>query len=454
MWFVTETGDCEPSEDDIIKIEINDFSETLTGDYYFSRPEVEITVEFDDVEIPAGVSWVGFQPDSVGEDIAYLLTAEDKGCEVMGDLPYYGYPRWTSSTVMWGDTYDLSWQLYGYSCGCPPYNLYIQSGTQSIDAIAGNWGTFSELGLTCYAEIWEFITEPENGTLQYEDNITNIDFTEPLGGTVDLPFKDFTFAYEGRYGLLIEMPGLEGRDDFPKNNFIRYGIAVDDTPPTSSHTLDPPSPDGENGWYVNDLEVTLSASDPVSMDVSSRVDKIKYIVGEGSVQTIDGCCGSFPITQENDEDDLLIEYWAIDNVGNVENSHTFTIDMDQTAPTIDLTYEVVSGNPIVGWTLLFTTTAADITSGMDRVEFYLNYVKQETVMGSGPTYEWSFIYHGGLKIDVRADGYDVAGNMAADLLEDPKPTSYNYNNQNTQQQSQSGTNSYVKNKVLYKLNVL
>jgi hypothetical protein len=192
------------------------------------------------------------------------------------------------------------------------------------------------------------------------------------------------------------------------------------------------------------------ASDPLSMDVSSGVDKIKYIVGEGSVQTIDGCCGSFPITQENDEDDLLIEYWAIDNVGNVENSHTFTVDMDQTDPTIDLTYEVVSGNPIVGWTLLFTATATDHTSGMDRVEFYLNEILQKTVMGSGPIYKWSFIYHGDLNINVRADGYDIAGNMASDIIEGPVTTEYN---QNTQQQSQSGTNSYVNNKLLNKLDV-
>jgi len=437
MWFFEETGDCEPSMDEYEKVEINEFSERTTGDMYFGRPEVEITVEFDTVELDVGNWWIGFQPDSVGEDIAYLLTAEGFGCEVMADLPYWEIPRWTPGSQEWGDTYDLSWQLLGYGgCGST-IRAYIQPGIQSIDAVAINQGTFPESGLTCYAEIWDYITDPENGTKQYEDNITNIDLTKPLGGTVELPFDDFNFAYEGRYNLFLEMPGKEDRDDFPKNNNIRYRIAVDDTKPVSSHSLDPATPDGENGWYVNDLEVTLSASDPWSMDVSSGVDEIKYKVAGGATQTITGPTGTFLITQADDDENVEVEYWAIDHVGNVESSHTFTVDIDQTDPTIDLTYEVVSGNPIVGWTMRFTTTAADITSGMDRVEFFLNDGIQAVVSGSGPTYVWEFQYWGDLSIDIRANGYDIAGNMASDLVEDPKATSYNYNSQNSQQQLQS-----------------
>jgi hypothetical protein len=105
--------------------------------------------------------------------------------------------------------------------------------------------------------------------------------------------------------------------------------------------------------------------------------------------------------------------------------------MDQTDPTVDLTYEVVSGNPIQGWVLEFTATATDHTSGMDRVEFYLNEILQSVVSGSGPTYQWSFIYHGGLNIDVRSVGYDIAGNNAIDVIEDPTPTSYNIINQDS-----------------------
>jgi hypothetical protein len=211
---------------------------------------------------------------------------------------------------------------------------YIQPGTQYIDVIVENNGTFPEYGLTCYAEIWEYISDPENGSLVYEDEITDIDL-EPLGGTELLNFKDFTFAYEGIYCLYIDLP-LE-IDDFPENNQRELVIGIDDTKPVSSHILNPPEPDGENGWYVNDLEVTLTASDPRSNDVSSGVDMIKYKVGGGSEQTIIGSTGSFLITQKHDGHDILVEYWAVDNVGNTESKHSFTVDMDQTPPTTDLT---------------------------------------------------------------------------------------------------------------------
>ena len=94
--------------------------------------------------------------------------------------------------------------------------------------------------------------------------------------------------------------------------------------------------------------------------------------------------------------------------------------MDQTVPNIDLAYEVVGGNAIEGWDFVFTATATDDMSGMDRVEFYLNDVLQATVTGTGPTYEWGFTYHGGLTITIKATAFDVAGLDASDEVANPQ----------------------------------
>jgi hypothetical protein len=451
MFFFEDDGDpedCEPSQDEYARVEVTDFTERLTGDSYFGRPEVEITVDYEEVQIPAGHSWIGFQPDSVGEDIAYLLTTDNKGCEVMADIPFLEIPRWTPGSYEWGDTYDLAWQLTTYTpCGGSAVR-YIQPGTQSIEAVAINWGTFPELDQTCTAEIWDYISDPQNGTKQYEDNITNIDLSTPNGGTINLTFDDFNFEYEGRYSLNLAMPDANGDDDFPENNNRRWRIGVDNTKPITEHSLYPPDPDGKNDWYIGDLEATLYAYDPLVMDVSSGADYINFRVNDGPIQTIDGdqiVIGTFLITQADDNKDVKVEYWAVDNVGNVEDSHTFYIDMDQTDPTVYLTYEVVSGNPIQGWVLEFTATATDHTSGMDRVEFFLNEVLQTVVSGSGPTYQWSFTYHGDLNIDIGADGYDIAGNFASDAVENPRPTSYNYINQNSQFKSHFQYMTNIKN---------
>ena len=428
VFFFQETGDCDPSMDEYAELVVDSFEEELTGDYYFGRPEIVVTVEFAEVELAQGNWWVGFQPNSVGEDLGYMLTAENKGCEIMIDLPYFGYPRWTPGSSPWSLEYDLAWALYGYSSGPPGIDAYIQPGTESIDAVAINYGTFNALDLTCYAEIWEFITDPDNGTLQYEDNVTNIDLDEPLGGTVDLPFDDFTFAYEGRYGLYLEMPATPDDDD--KNNNVRWGVGVDDTKPDSWHAVDPPDPTGLNGWYVSDVEVTLEALDPVVMDVDSKVKEIKYKVGTGGWQTITGDTGTFVV--HDDGDDIPIEYYAIDNVGNEESPHnTFTIDMDQTPPDIGMMYEF-TGDPIQGWEFNMTATATDDMSGMVYVEFRLNEVLQTTVYGPGPTYRWSFWYKPPLKVIVRATAFDEAG-LFASFEQEP----VNNNNQNQQSQSSS-----------------
>ena len=279
--------------------------------------------------------------------------------------------------------------------------------------------------------------------------MTNIDLDEPLGGTINLSFEDFTFEYEGRYDLIIQLPDPD--DDIIQNNRKIFGIGVDVTDPESSHELDPPAPDGENGWYVDDVEVTLEAYDPYSMDVSSGVDVINYRVNDGPIQIIEGnyyASGTFLITQADDGEDVKVEYWAIDNAGNEEKQHhTFTINMDQTPPNIDLTYQVTGGNPKTGWDLLFTATVVDVTSGMDCVEFYLNDVLQAKISGPGPTYQWNFIYHGGLYLIVTAFGYDIAGNMVFDNIDHLKSTYY----QSVPLQSDCITSSYNFNKPVHSM---
>jgi hypothetical protein len=184
----------------------------------------------------------------------------------------------------------------------------------------------------------------------------------------------------------------------------------DDESPVSAHSLVPPEPDGCNGWYINDINVTLSATDN-----KVGVKEIKYQVCGGPIQTINGDNGTFTITKDYDGKYVSVVYWAIDYAGNEETPHNvFYIDIDQTNPIIDIAYEVIGGNPQQGWDFIFTATATDSTSGIERVEFYLNDELQETVYGSGPEYQWWYRYYGDLNVEIRADAYDCAGNTASD----------------------------------------
>jgi hypothetical protein len=431
MYFFEETGDCDPSEieypeEGYFSIAA-EFTEEITGDYYFGRPEVVVDfLLIEEVILGPGKWWVGIQPDGITEDIAYLLTAEGSGCSIFGDLPYWGYPRWSSGQSIWGENYDIAFEVHSRGI---PYRLwaYIQPGIEDIDVVVENYGTFPKEDLTCYVEIWEFITDVENGTQVYTDQIDNIDLVEPLGGQELLQFVDFEFADEGRYGMYVDFPATP--DDIDKNNNVRWGIHVDDTEPESAYPpiFNPTEPTGEAGWYVDDVTVTLNASDPMSNYVLSGVKEIRYTINGGAEQVIEGSTGSFVITEDGNE--IEIEYWAVDCVGNVENpTNKVYLDMDQTVPDISLSYELLGWTPREGWEFQFTAIANDTMSGISCVEFYFNNEIQET--SYGPEYVWRLFYFPlpGYAI-FRATAFDNAGLFDSDEVINPDTSSRPHSHQ-------------------------
>jgi hypothetical protein len=299
------------------------------------------------------------------------------------------------------------------SCLAIPYftpviNRYVQPGLDDIDVLATNIGTFPELDMYCSAEIYEFITNCSNGTLVYEDNIIDIDLPDPLGGSKVLNFDSYNFIQEGLYGLFINLS--DDNDDNPKNNELEWGIGVDDTPPVSNHTINPPDPDGDNGYYINEPEIRIYAYDPEigCGHPGSGVNRIDYRLNGGSWQAITGNSGIFTFNVEGN--DIIISYRAIDNVGNMETPKSFTINMDQTQPIAEeIAWEAYKKG--LRWNVDLIASATDATSGLDRVEFFINDGLHEIIEGDGPDYvftiQWSEVFR---KHSFFFYYYDRAGN--------------------------------------------
>jgi hypothetical protein len=131
----------------------------------------------------------------------------------------------------------------------------------------------------------------------------------------------------------------------------------DISPPVTTCTLNPPEPNGLNGWYVSDVEVTLNATDDMS-----GVNATYYRIDGGLWMTY---TEPFNVTYDGEH---TLQYRSVDNAGNVEDWKSVEFKIDQTPPTIDLTWEADKEDG--RWYITFTATCSDATSGMDYVEFY------------------------------------------------------------------------------------
>jgi hypothetical protein len=116
------------------------------------------------------------------------------------------------------------------------------------------------------------------------------------------------------------------------------------------------------------------------------------------------------------EDGFHTFWWyIIDNEGNTSTPDSIVFNMDRTPPTIELTKEKLAINKIK-----FTATVNDATSGVDRVEFYVDGGLEANL--SNPPYEW--IYTGFRRHAVTAVVYDNVGNSNSSSM-----NTWNNNNQ-------------------------
>jgi hypothetical protein len=329
----------------------------------------------------------------------YSVDTATGACTLIGNFP--------SGTEMDG------FAIPGSGQGPPTPTVFVKKGTTgSITSTGTNYGTWEETS-DAYATISEFVTDPINATFVDDWSVPDVTI-DPLGGTEAITFGTMTWALEGVYSLYVELP--LGLDDKQSNNQKTLGVGSDGTPPVSSYTLTPATPDGLNSWYVSDVTVKLTATDPEVNGVKSGVDHIEYQVDGGSWQTYPGSAG-FKVT--TDSANHVVKYRAVDKVGNVEAEKTIpSFKIDKTKPVIAMNYtsEKIGTNQ---YQIIVTVTSTDAMSGMDRVEFYFNDALQATVSGAGPTYVWNYTWAPLPHVTIKAIAYDNAGLNIFDTIEDP-----------------------------------
>jgi hypothetical protein len=368
-----------------------------TGLSYSGIPSYEFTAIFDPCPPEMMEGWVSLQSDDVGGCIFAWQNSYD------GNLNAFrpGGPN----------GHDVAFSLWTGEClGPPPVSCFIMCGEGAITAEIANVGTHDEI-VDVYFELWEYISDPLYGALVTDDQIDNVAIAS--GGTYSAEFGTYDFDESGVYEVIVQAP-LAGDCD-PSNNEKSFGIGVDCCPPHSGHFLDPMYPDGDNNWYTDDVDVDIIAIDPLCPDpclgTSSGVAFIYYSINGGEVETVEGDSVSFDIDLEGV---TLVEYWAEDNAGNVEDPFTFEVAIDTGKPSVTLIYkafQVEDGS----WKVEFTCDAGETTSGVNRVEFYIG-ANLEKVVNTPPyqmEIDWDTAYK---SVQFKAVAYDNAGNSGQDIV--------------------------------------
>jgi hypothetical protein len=145
---------------------------------------------------------------------------------------------------------------------------------------------------------------------------------------------------------------------------------------------------GNNDWIVSDVNITFI---PDPDDITAVYYKLDD--GEWTLYTE-------PLVFSGDGFHTFWWY-IVDDKGNTSTPDSIVFNIDRTPPTIKLTKEKLEINKIK-----FTATVDDVTSGINRVNFYLDGDLVANL--SSPPYEW--IYTGFRRHTVTAVVYDNVGN--------------------------------------------
>ena len=189
----------------------------------------------------------------------------------------------------------------------------------------------------------------------------------------------------------------------------RWGVTAevggDLEAPWTTCEFDPASPDGNNGWYVSPIMITLTAHD--NDTASENVTTYYKINNEDVVEYT----SSFELSTERS--DNTVEYWSTDIAENEELPHNIVenIKIDLTSPfiTINEPSDLVAPGLV---TINGTVTEYASGSGIDQITIRLNdeIIFDESYNGESFIWiDWQFTAYLGETYDLHVKVWDKAG---------------------------------------------
>jgi len=253
--------------------------------------------------------------------------------------------------------------------------------------------TTIDFGEPYYANI--YITSDTPIYLNATDNESgvNVTYYKINDGKWEEYIASFSIPDDCEHAIYFYSVDYAGNEENVKNK----NVSVDNYPPFPIIPL----PGGENGWYNSGVIIMF-----IDAEEKSGISYIMFRVDNGDWMVYEG---PFIIRSDGYH---TVDYYAVDNVGN-EGTGSFSIKIDQTPPTITISFEQIDSTK---WTAI--ADVSDETSGVERVEFYLDDKLEGTDTEAPFELELPVIGSGHV---VQAIVYDNAGNYCISCPSPPVP---------------------------------
>jgi len=200
--------------------------------------------------------------------------------------------------------------------------------------------------------------------------------------------------------------------------YMAFREAFDAVPPTTTAHLTYAVPPNE-GWTMGDVTMVLEAEDNLA-DGPFGVYHSYWSEGSGIHEYTDPVV----FTEEGIHD---IEYWSVDNFGNVEDRQMITIRIDKTGPEVHDTspeadgFYLTSGTLTIDWTVTDELSGVDwATADIDGQDVLLGQVLDLDAMGGWHTFT---LRVGDVAGNVTVESFDFSIKIHA--LVDFKPDKFN-----------------------------
>lgn len=291
-------------------------------------------------------------------------------------------------------------------------------GTYAVAGAAKNYGSFTEYSIMVNTKIWKL--EANADILYYEENVTIPILSS--GATTAVSFPDVTFEDADEGDFRLEMKTMLSGDDSPTNDKKTMTFVIqapDVTPPVTTAELT--GTQGQNNWYISNVMVTLTATDPEAKVFKGSAGKWPLGVNHTYYKVDDAVEWSIyesPITVSTDGEHTVFFYSDDKAIPpNTEEVQNVGFKIDRTPPTIT-TYTATAQNALkTKW--LLECDADDATSGIVLVEFYAD----DALVGTATTEPYEFLVNSKIET-TQCIVYDAAGNSKMSDLVTSYQTGY------------------------------